>query len=68
MSGQEPSQTPDERKLFEDIEKYLPPPPEWINFEHPNFPKYFYIAILDENGETKTWWQRIPEHLCKKFP
>ncbi|MEH2392592.1 MAG: hypothetical protein V7K21_13380 [Nostoc sp.] len=68
MSEQEPSQMPDKSELFPDINKYLPPPPEWINFEHPDFPKYFYIAILDENGEIKTWWQRIPQHLCSKFP
>ncbi|MEH1905843.1 MAG: hypothetical protein V7L04_31810 [Nostoc sp.] len=68
MSEQEPSQKPDESKLFESIDKYLPPPPEWINFEHPDFPKYFSIAILDEDGRTKTWWQRIPEHLRSKFP
>ena len=68
MNEQEPSQMPDASGLFEEIEKNLPPPPEWINFEHPDFPKYFYIAMLDENGGVKTWWQRIPEHLRSKFP
>ncbi|MEH2145308.1 hypothetical protein [Nostoc sp.] len=69
MSEQEPSQMPDVSGLFEEeVEKYLPPPPEWINFEHPDFPEYFYIAVLDEDGEIRTWWQRIPEHLRKKFP
>ncbi|MEH2119016.1 hypothetical protein [Nostoc sp.] len=68
MSKQEPSQIPDNSELFPGIDKYLPPLPEWINVEHPDFPQYFHIAILDENGETKTWWQRIPEHLRSKFP
>ncbi|MDZ8096398.1 MAG: hypothetical protein RMZ42_31345 [Nostoc sp. DedQUE05] len=68
MSQQEPEQLIDAGELFETAKKHLPPPPEWINFQHPDFPKYFYIGILDENGEIKTWWQRVPEHLRTEFP
>ncbi|MBH8578357.1 hypothetical protein I8752_36550 [Nostocaceae cyanobacterium CENA369] len=65
MSEQKPEQLPDASGFFDD---HLPKPPEWINFQHPDFPKYFYIAIIDKNGQIKTWWQRLPEHLRPSPP
>ena len=59
MNEQEPSQMTDASELFETtVQKLIPP--EWIDFNHPDFPKYFKIAILDENGEIKSWWERTP--------
>lgn len=43
-------------------------PPEWINFNHQEFPQYFQICILDEQGTVTSWWQRLPEHLRQKLP
>ncbi|MBH8576998.1 hypothetical protein I8752_29255 [Nostocaceae cyanobacterium CENA369] len=62
MTEQKPEQLPDA------AEEYQPKPPDWINFQHPGFPKYFYIAIIDENGQVKSWWQRLPEHLRPSPP
>ncbi|MEH1940085.1 MAG: hypothetical protein V7L01_07700 [Nostoc sp.] len=55
--------------LFDNIEKHLAPPP-WIDFNHPDFPEYFQIVVLDEEGKVKTWWQRVPPNLRdnSKFP
>lgn len=53
--------------LFEKAQQMIPLPPEWINFEHPDFPEYFYIGILDEQGNPKTWWQRLPESIRHKY-
>ncbi|MEH1795858.1 MULTISPECIES: hypothetical protein [unclassified Nostoc] len=55
--------------LFEEAEKNLAPPP-WIDFNHPDFPEYFQILALDDEGKVKAWWQRVPEHLRdnSKFP
>ncbi|MDZ7956537.1 MAG: hypothetical protein RMY34_01285 [Aulosira sp. DedQUE10] len=57
----------DDNTLFSDVLKHLEPP-KWIDFSHPEFPEYFQICILDEQGRVKSWWQRLPEHLRSKFP
>ncbi|MBH8577956.1 hypothetical protein I8752_34350 [Nostocaceae cyanobacterium CENA369] len=67
MTEQKPEQLPDASGLFEMAEEYLKPP-DWINFQHPGFPQYYYIAIIDENGQIKCWWQRLPEHLRPSPP
>lgn len=55
--------------FFEEVERLFPnDPPPWVDFEHPDFPKYFQIVVLDDQGEPKTWWQRLPEHLRSRFP
>ena len=40
-----------------------PEPPKWINFEHPEFPRYFSIVVLNADGSSKYWWQRLPKEL-----
>lgn len=34
--------------------------PDYINTEHPDFPKYFSFCILDGDGNLKSWWERLP--------
>ncbi len=52
-----------EDSLFSKIEKYIPKKPEWLDVDHPDFPKYFSLVIYDEKGNPTTWWERVPEHM-----
>lgn len=56
-----------DKTLFDKVDEFLQPP-EWINFEHPEFPKYFQISVLDEKGNVTAWWQRLPDTKRRKLP
>ncbi|MEH2065126.1 MAG: hypothetical protein V7K50_23180 [Nostoc sp.] len=51
---------PEPGNTLEAIEKTTPEMPAWINVDHPEFPRYFIISLLDKKGEVTHWWQSLP--------
>ncbi|MDJ0675994.1 MAG: hypothetical protein QNJ36_11530 [Calothrix sp. MO_167.B42] len=51
------------KSLWASLSEEIKKTPEWLDVEHPDFPKYFSIAVYDENGNVVRWWERLPEHM-----
>ena len=41
--------------------------PKYLDMSHPNFPRYFRFIIFDSEGQTKSWWERLPKSITPEF-
>lgn len=57
----------EDKTLAEECQEFIEPP-AWLNFDHPEFPRYFQISVLDEKGNVTAWWQRLPDAKRRKLP